>query len=257
MTISLENQNIVVVGGSKRLGKAIALECALSGANVQITYNRSRREAIDTTGEMTHIGKAHTRPGVERRFSAAHLDVTKEGAVDNFVAQIEGNGERIHGLVICAAMFERTPFEMLSEAAFDAHIATNLKGPFLLCRAFGAHFLKQGGGSIVNFSDIYAQRPLANYIPYCASKAGVEMLTKGFAKALAPTVRVNCIAPGTILPPSEFQNETDDEAMLIKRIPMGRMGTPQEIAQTVVFLLGGPAFITGAIIPVDGAQILR
>ncbi len=164
---------------------------------------------------------------------------------------------RLDGLVNNAAIFRRTPFETLSEADFDDHINANLKGPFLMCKAFGDVFLEQGGGAIVNMADIYGLRPLANYLPYCVSKAGVVMLTQSLAKALAPSVRVNCICPGTILTPSQTQNEADDEESLIARIPMGRLGTAQEIAQTVVFLLGGPTFITGAILPVDGAQILR
>lgn len=113
------------------------------------------------------------------------------------------------------------------------------------------------GGSIVNMADIYAIRPLANYVPYCISKAGVVMLTQSLAKALAPNVRVNCLCPGTILLPSETQGEADEETELLKRIPFGRLGTVEEIAQAAVFLLAGPQFITGAILPVDGAQILR
>jgi NAD(P)-dependent dehydrogenase (short-subunit alcohol dehydrogenase family) len=99
-------------------------------------------------------------------------------------------------------------------------------------------------------------------VPYCVSKAGVVMLTEALAKALAPCVRVNCICPGTILLPSEAQGaddgeSADDEASLVARIPLGRLGTPEEIAETALFLLFGPAFITGAILPVDGAQRLK
>jgi NAD(P)-dependent dehydrogenase (short-subunit alcohol dehydrogenase family) len=166
-------------------------------------------------------------------------------------------GGPVFGLVNSAGVFRRTPFAAMTEADFDLHIGTNLKGPYLACKIFGEHFLENGGGAIVNFADIYGIRPLANYIPYCLSKAGVVMLTESLAKALAPTVRVNCICPGTILEPSEIQGEADTETELVKRIPMGRLGTAEEIAQTVVFLLGGPNFITGAVLPVDGAQILR
>ncbi|MBW3638151.1 MAG: SDR family oxidoreductase, partial [Armatimonadetes bacterium] len=165
--------------------------------------------------------------------------------------------DNVSGLVNNAAIFRRTPFETLDIGDFDDHIATNLRAPFLLCRAFGTHFLTRNGGAIVNMADIYGVRPLANYVPYCVSKAGVVMLTQGLAKALAPRVRVNCLCPGTILTPSQTQGEADDEAELLKRIPFGRLGTPEETALAAVFLLGGPAFITGAVLPVDGAQILR
>jgi NAD(P)-dependent dehydrogenase (short-subunit alcohol dehydrogenase family) len=109
----------------------------------------------------------------------------------------------------------------------------------------------------VNIADIYGLRPLKNYIPYCISKAGVVMLTEALAKALAPAVRVNCLCPGTILVPSEPQGQNDDEASLTPKIPLGRLGSPEEVAAAVVFLIGGPQFITGAILPLDGAQRLR
>ena len=141
--------------------------------------------------------------------------------------------------------------------AFDEHIAANLKAPYLLSKIFGDLFLQQQRGAIVNLADIYGIRPLGNYAPYCVSKAGLLMLTQSLAKALAPRVRVNAICPGTILPPSETQNENDEIAELVARVPLGRLGTSEEIAQAVVFLIGGPQFISGAILPVDGAQSLR
>ncbi len=248
MTLSLENQTIVVIGGAKRIGRAVALECARAGASVAISYRESEKEAQETVAEMRQIAP-------ESHFEAFALEISDGAAVSEFCEAVFARFPNVRGLVNCAAIFERTPIATLDEADFDAHIATNLKGPFLLCRAFGRQFLARDGGSIVNFSDIYAQKPLANYIPYCASKAGVEMLTKGFAKALAPTVRVNCIAPGTILAPPGITDE--EERSLLQRIPLGRFGSEIEIAQTALFLLAGPSFISGATIPVDGAQILR
>ena len=195
-------------------------------------------------------------PGVH--FEAFELEVSDGNAVCRFAEEVFSKFENVRGLVNNAAVFRRTPFDVLQESDFDAHIATNLKGPFLLCRAFGSEFLNKEGGSIVNMADIYGLRPLANYVPYCVSKAGLVMLTQALAKALAPHVRVNCLAPGTILTPSETQNAGEDDLdLLLKRIPFGRLGTEIEIAQAALFLLGGPAFITGITVPVDGAQILR
>lgn len=248
MTFSLPNQTVVVTGGARRLGRAIALECARSGASVAISYRESRKEALETVAEMREITP-------DSQFEAFALEVSDGAAVAEFCAAVFARFENVRGLVNCAAIFRRTPLETLSEDDFDAHIAANLKGPFLLCRAFGREFVAREGGSIVNFSDIYAQKPLANFIPYCASKAGVEMLTKGFAKAFAPKVRVNCIAPGTILLPPE--TSADEAKVLLQRVPLERFGTEFEIARTALFLLGEPSFITGATIPVDGAQILR
>ncbi len=274
MTISLQNQTVVVTGGAKRLGRAIALECARAGASVAITYRTSQAQARETVGLLQEIAP-------NARFEAFELEISDSAAVSRFTDEVFERFENVTGLVNNAAIFRRTPFDALSEADFDAHIDANLKGPFLLCRAFGAKFLEQNGGSIVNMADIYGIRPLANYIPYCVSKAGLIMLTQSLAKALAPSVRVNCIAPGTILLPSETQggnnspshsktddetnrednresnSEANEEAALIRRIPFGRLGRETEIAQTALFLLGGPAFVTGTVLPVDGAQILR
>ena len=250
MTISLAGQTVVVTGGAKRLGRAIALECAKSGANVVISYRNSASEARQTVAEMREIAP-------NAQFGAFPLEISDGKAVSQFCERVFAQFPNVTGLVNNAAMFARTPFETLDEDDFDAHIAVNLKGPFLLSRAFGREFLARDGGSILNLADIYGVRPLANYIPYCVSKAGVIMLTQTLAKALAPRVRVNCLCPGTILLPSQTQGEADEEAELVKRIPFGRLGSEAEIAQTAIFLLGGPQFITGAILPVDGGQILR
>jgi NAD(P)-dependent dehydrogenase (short-subunit alcohol dehydrogenase family) len=249
MTISLENHVVVVTGGAKRLGRAIALECARAGASVAITYNRSREEALQTVRDSQEISP-------DQVFKAYQLEVSDARAVKAFVDEVWNDFGCVTMLVNNAAIFRRTPFDFVDEGDFDDHIDSNLKGPFLLCRAFGHRFKAQGEGHIVNFADIYAARPLANYVPYCVSKAGVLMLTQSLAKSLAPDVRVNCICPGTILKSSESQDE-EDETLLVGRIPMNRMGTPLEIAQTTVFLLGGPRFITGALLVVDGGQSLR
>ena len=255
MTISLSGQTVVVTGGARRLGRAIAIECARAGADVAISYRHSPTEAHQTVRDLQRIAP-------QSRFAAYPLDVANGAEVTDFVAQIERELGGATALVNNAAIFERTPVSSWSEtgeAAFDAHIGANLKGPYLLSQRFARLFLQnEGGGHIVNFADIHATRPLANYLPYCISKAGVVMLTQSMAKALAPRVRVNCICPGTILlPVGDASDAMGDEAELVARIPFGRTGTALEIAQTTVFLLGGPAFITGAIVPVDGGESLR
>ena len=252
MTISLDGQTVVITGGAKRLGRAIALECARAGADVAITYRTSKDEADQTVADLQKIAP-------QRRFSAYPLDVSSNSEVVKFVRIIEQELGGATALVNNAAIFERTPVGQWDEAAFDAHIDANLKGPYLLSARFAELFLRGAGGHILNFADIHAWRPLANYVPYGVSKAGVVMLTQSMAKALAPRVRVNCICPGTILlPANEAKGEAmGSEAELIARIPFGRTGTVEEIARTAVFLLGGPTFITGAILPVDGGESLR
>lgn len=252
----MNNETVLITGGAKRVGRAIALACAKAGASVAITYRTSEDEAQQLVEELTSVGEAG------KHFAAFQADVSKADEVDNLADKALQAFGTVTALINNAAIFRRTPFAVLTEADFDDHIAANLKGPYLMSKKFGDIFLQQQRGSILNIADIYGLQPLKNYIPYCVSKAGVVMLTETLAKALAPHVRVNCICPGTILLPSETQGEddgesADDEASLIARIPMGRLGTPEEIAQTALFLLAGPSFITGAILPVDGAQRLK
>lgn len=260
MTISLQGQVVVVTGGAVRVGRAIALACAGAGADVAISYNRSEGEAREAIEELQSAG----RDGA--RFACFQADVSRAEDVSRLTADVLQTFGRVTALVNNAAIFRRTPFDALTEADFDDHIAANLKGPYLLSKSFGdifrERFAQQGAGAIVNIADIHGLRPLRNYIPYCVSKAGLVMLTEAMAKALAPHARVNCICPGAILLPSQTQGKddgefADDEAALTARVPLERLGTPEEIAQAVVFLLGGPGFISGAILPVDGAQRLR
>jgi len=255
--MNLQKQTIVVTGGARRLGRAIAFACAGAGANVVITFNTSESAARQTLEDLRAAF-----PG--SRFDALQADLSQSGQVAQLADKVRLNFDPIFGLVNNAAIFRRTPFETLSERDFDDHIAANLKAPFLLCKAFGDIFLANGRGAIVNIADIHGLRPLKNYVPYCVSKAGLIMLTQAMAKALAPGVRVNCICPGTILLPSEAQGEPpndedygDDEDSLIARVPLKRLGTAEEIAATVMFLLAGPQFVSGAVLPVDGAEHLR
>ena len=240
----------MVTGGAVRIGRAIALACARAGADVAVVYRTSEAQADDTLKDLKEIA-----PGA--RFAALQADLTQADDVARLETEVAAEFGRIDALVNCAAVFRRTPFATMTENDFDAHIAANLKAPYLLCKRFGDRFWLQGSGAIVNIADIYGLRPLRNYIPYCVSKAGVVMLTEALALALAPRVRVNCICPGSILAPSETQGEADDAETLVKRVPLDRMGEPEEIAATALFLLAGPSFITGAVLPVDGGQRLR
>jgi len=245
MPLSLEGKTILIIGGAKRIGRAVALECARCGGNVVFTFHTSKAEADETLSFLHNLAP-------ERRFAAFALDVSRSDSWSELVGTVESEFGQVFGMVFCAAIFERTPLGGLREEDLERHLATNTKGPYLGCLTFGERLEK--GGAIVLFSDIYASKPLANYIPYCVSKAGVEMVAKGFAKALAPRVRVNCLAPGAILP---GENDEDPVDVLVARVPMGRLGRVEEVAAAVVFLLGNASFITGAVLPLDGGQLLR
>lgn len=262
MEISLENEVVLITGGARRLGRAIALACARSGAQVAITFKDSEIEARATVEEMQVLARLSVASNRDAHFAAFHLEVSDAQAVKDLHTKMLHTFGRVTALVNCAAIFRRTPFLECDEDDFDDHIAANLKGPFLLSRVFGAHFYENNRGAIVNIADIHGLRPLKNYVPYCVSKAGLIMLSQATAKALAPQVRVNCLCPGTILPPSQQQNDKDEEdfsetEFLRARIPLARLGTPEEIAQCVVFLIGGPSFISGSVLNIDGAEALR
>ena len=246
----MQNETVIITGGAKRIGRAIALNCAQNGANVAITYRTSHDEAQELISELREMAP-------QGKFAAFRADVSRADDVEKLADSVLQTFDGVTALVNNAAIFRRTPFNAMNEDDFDEHIAANLKAPYLMSKTFGDLFLQQKRGSILNFADIHGLRPLKNYIPYCVSKAGVVMLTEALAKALAPHVLVNCICPGTILLPSQTQGENDDEASLIARIPLQRTGTLEEIAETAHFLLFGPSFISGAILPVDGAERLK
>ncbi len=250
---SLKDRVVVVTGGARRLGRAIALECARRGASVAITFLSSQSEARETVEEMRAVG------GESQRFEAYELEVSDLAQVHKLVRDVETDMGGASDLVNNASIFRRTPWHSLSEDDFDAHINANLRGPFLLCKYFEPQLSTSkapGGGCIVNMGDIYGQRPLKNYAPYCASKAGLLMLTQVLALSLAPHVRVNAVCPGTILLPSTVQGEEDDLEALVPKIPLGRLGEPDDIARAVAFLLESP-FLSGVALPVDGAQRLK
>jgi NAD(P)-dependent dehydrogenase (short-subunit alcohol dehydrogenase family) len=249
MEQSLLGRVVVVTGGARRLGRAIALECARRGASVAITFRSSEREAREVVGEMHALGRD------DQRFEAYPLDAGDLEQARKLALDVETDLGGASDLVNNAAIFERTPWEDVTVESFDAHIQANLRGPFALCKYFEPQ-LSARGGSIVNMGDIHGLRPLKNYAPYCVSKAGILMLTQVLALALAPRVRVNAICPGTILTPSTEQGEDDSIEALLPKIPLGRLGEPGDIARAVAFLIESP-FLSGVLLPVDGAQRLR
>ena len=264
MTISLQSEVVVVTGGASRIGRAIALECAASGASVAITFNYSRDEAEQTLQDLRAQSTPSSPESVPQKFVAIQCDVSSSPEnlrLRNEVLRVFGKAT---ALVNNAAIFQRTPFGETDfagwEKSFEDHVNANLKGPYLLSKLFGDLFVAQKKGCIVNIADIHGQSALKNYAAYCLSKAGVLSLTESMAQALAPNVRVNAICPGTILLPSQAQDGNvfaGSERNLIQRVPLARLGTIEEIAQAVVFLIGGPQFISGAVLPVDGAERLR
>src|SRR4051794_22153949 len=226
---------VLVTGAAKRIGRAIALALAESGARVAIHYNHSEQEARAT---------AHACRDAPL-FRANLENVTEIRAMYDQVASHFG---RLDGVVNNAARFTRFDPLALEEADWDFIHSVNLKSVFFSCQAAARIMLSGDGGHIVNLSSLGALRPWAHHAHYCASKAGVVMLTRALAKAWAPKIAVNTVAPGVI----PFGQEDDRIRHFIAATPACRAGTGEEVAEAVVFLMNSTNFITGQLIAVDG-----
>lgn len=235
----------IVTGAARRVGRAIGLALAARGAHVVITYNRSAAEAQETQRDI----EAHGVQGL-----ALQADVTRRHEVEAVVRQVVDRFGRIDILVNNASNYYKTPFGSLTEEQWDDLVDTNLKGTFLMAKCVGDEMLKTGSGKIVNLADWAGLRPYKDYIPYCVAKAGVIALTKGLAKTLAPMIQVNAVAPGPVMLPEDFDERL--RKAVIRATPLKRVGSPEDVAQTVLFLIEGSDFITGTTIMVDGGRLI-
>jgi NAD(P)-dependent dehydrogenase (short-subunit alcohol dehydrogenase family) len=238
--MSLEGKVVLVTGAAKRIGRSIALTLAAEGARVAIHFNRSEGEARATAAEC----------GGAPVFQANLESVAETRAL---VEAVAGNFGRLDWLVNNAARF--TGFDPLAieEADWDFIHSVNLKSVFFSCQAAARVMLAGEGGHIVNISSLGALRPWAENAHYCASKAGVVMLTKALAKAWAPNIAVNTVAPGVI----PFGKSDTRVERYIAATPARRAGTGAEVAEAVVFFLKSTRFITGQLVAVDGGLSQR
>src|ERR1700674_2896288 len=238
--LPLSGRTILVTGAAKRLGRAIALAAVENGANVAITYRESAREARAVVGELA-------QQGVE--VLAVRCDVTDEKSVREMVKEVARELGGIDILVNNAGNYETAEFEKITVAQWDAIFASNTRGPFLVSQA-ALKWLRQRRGKIINMGSLGGLRPWASHAHYCSSKAAVHMLTKVMAKALAPEIAVNCVAPGMI-----DLGERSAAAFMKKmanQTPMRRNGIGDEVAAAVLFFATAPHFITGQTMAVDG-----
>jgi 3-oxoacyl-[acyl-carrier protein] reductase/pteridine reductase len=237
---ALAGKIVLVTGAAKRLGRAIALTAARSGADVAITYLESEREARGLVGELSALG---------RSVLAVRCDVTDEMSVREMVREVAGELGGIDVLVNNAANYETAAFEKLTVAQWDAIFASNTRGPFLVSRE-ALPYLRKRKGRIVNMGSLGGLRPWATHAHYCSSKAALHMLTKVMAKALAPEIAVNSVAPGMI----DLGEKSAAAFMrrMAKQTPMRRNGSADEIAAAVMFFATAPHFVTGQILTVDG-----
>jgi NAD(P)-dependent dehydrogenase (short-subunit alcohol dehydrogenase family) len=235
----LLGKSALVTGGARRIGRGIALALAQAGADVAITYLSSKTEAAQTVKEIEALG---------RRALAVECDVRSEAAVRDAIAATTGQFGRLDILVNNAAVYESVPLEQISLERWDAVFETNARGPFLVAREALPH-LHAVTGRIVNIGSLGGTHAWAGHAHYCASKAALRMLTQAMAKAFAPAVSVNCVAPGWI---GLEEDAADAAARFAARTPMQRNGTADDVAQAVLFFATGPHFVTGQILGVDG-----
>ena len=235
-----DQRTVLVTGAAKRIGRGIALRLAREGYRVAIHYGTSEREARETAEQC----------GAAPLFQA-NLESVDE--IRRMFGEVEQQLGPLYGLVNNAARFRRRDALEITEADWDFIHSVNLKATFFCCQQAASLMRKTGGGRIVNISSLGGIRPWAEYAHYCSSKAGVIMLTRTLAKAFAPEIAVNSVAPGVILSSGQEPRVQD----MIAATPANRQGTVEEVADAVVYFLNATNFVTGQVLAVDGGLSQR
>ena len=233
----------LVTGSGRRLGRAIALGMAAAGARVAVHYHGARDGADETVALVAERG------GEARAFRA---DLREADAPARLVDEVAAAFGALDVLVNSAAVMERTPVGTVTTAAWDAMMALNLRAPFVAAQAAAAHMA--GGGCIVNIADLAAFESWPAYVPHSVSKAGVVHMTRALARALAPAVRVNAVAPGAVLLPDEWDEAAAEH--LRRTTPLARLGEPADVVDAVLYLVRAD-YVTGDTIVVDGGRRVR
>ncbi|HWZ79352.1 MAG TPA: SDR family oxidoreductase [Candidatus Sulfotelmatobacter sp.] len=244
----LRGKTALITGAARRLGRASALALAEAGADVAITFRNSARDARETVVDLCGLGV---------RAFALKCDVTDEASIRTMMKEAGRELGRIDILVNNAANYETAEFEKLTVRQWDAIFASNTRGPFLVSREALKWMRRDRGKSagkleakIINMGSLGGLRPWATHAHYCSSKAALHMLTKVMAKALAPEIAVNAVAPGMI----DLGEKSAAAFMrrMAKQTPLRRNGRGEEVAAAVLFFATAPQFITGQILAVDG-----
>ena len=239
----LQGRVALVTGAGKRLGRAVALRLAAEGADVAVHYGKSATEAEEVVRQIEKLG---------RRAAAYPADLREVKAIRPVVSRIADHFGGLDIVINSAANFLETKFSETTEESWNGSLDTNLKAPFFVTQAAAPFLEKSGKGVVINFADIGGLLGWKEFLPHSVSKAGVIMMTRILAKELAPRVRVNAIAPGTITMPGD---PAEWEADFIRRAPLKRSGRPEEITDAVLYLATAE-FVTGQVLVVDGGRTL-
>jgi NAD(P)-dependent dehydrogenase (short-subunit alcohol dehydrogenase family) len=250
--LEIRNRVALVTGGAHRVGKSIALALADAGAHTVITYLHAADEAARTRREIEAFGVQGL---------ALQLDQREPAQIAALLDAVRERLGRFDILVNSAAIMERKSIFDITPEDWDRTLDTNLRGPFFMAQAAARLMLekksegsREAAGCIVNIADLAALRPWPSYVAHSVSKAGLVALTRALAVALAPSIRVNAIAPGAVLKPSGWSDER--WSRLLRSAPLGRSGTPEDVAQAVLYLTRSE-FITGQLLVLDGGRELR
>ncbi len=242
---SLKGKVILVTGGAHRVGRSIALALAQEGASVAITYHTSQKDALQTVEELKALGVQAV---------AFFCDQTDISQVQKTVTDVHTFFGRLDGLVNNAAIMQEIPFLEITPEDWAQTMDTNARAPFFFTQVAGRLMLAGEGGAIVNILDESAQVPTRYYIHHSAAKAALRMLTLSTALALAPSIRVNAVLPGPVLMPEGGDEERWKR--LEKNTPLKRLGSPDDVARAVVYLMK-EEFITGQVLVVDGGRTIK
>ena len=235
---------ILITGAAKRVGAKMAEVLHNNGFNIVIHYNSSSESANNLSARLNQ----------QRSGSSIIIggNLTDDSAVESLIPSVVKQTGRLDVLINNASTFYPTPIENITLEDWDNLFGTNLKAPLFLSK-HAAKYLKESAGLIINIVDIHARKPLKNHPIYGPAKSGLAMLTKSLARDLAPSVRVNGIAPGMILWPENEPSESIKKSIL-DQIPLKRSGSPEDIANCALFLIKDAPYITGQIIPIDGGR---
>jgi pteridine reductase len=235
----------LVTGSGVRVGKRIALTLAAQGMHLAVHYHWSAGPADETVAEIRALG-------VEAE--AFQGDLSRMEDIRALIGAIDERWGRLDVLVNSAAIFPRTPWDEIDETTWDRTLAVNLKGPFFTAWHAAGLMRRNGGGKIVNIADWAGLRPYKHYLPYVISKGGIITMTKAMAKELAPSIAVNAIAPGPVMLPEEFEPAAAER--IRKATLLQQLGSPDDVAQSVVYLVAMTDFVTGHVLVVDGGRLI-
>jgi len=248
MSETLSGKVVLITGAARRVGAAIARRLHRAGASLMLHYRSSER---DVQALQTELNTAR-----KNSVALVQADLLDVAGLAEIVKNTISRFERLDALVNNASTFFPTPVGEITPASWDNLIGTNLRAPLFLAQAAAPH-LKKTGGSIVNITDIHAERPLKSYVIYSVAKAGLAGLTRSLARELAPEVRVNGIAPGAIVWPEDGSFDEVTRQRIISHTLLRRTGEPDDVARAVYYLIVEAPYVTGEIIAVDGGRSIN